>query len=73
MTQVADRLAAASLLRPRRITRRLAIAAAAAVLLAALVIAVPRVLDPVCGDWFGAPPFRALQRVAQAAHHAVVR
>jgi len=70
MAQVADRLAAAALVRPRS-RRRWVIAAAAVVALVALVIAVPRVLEPACRDWFGAAPFRALYRAAQAAHHAI--
>ncbi len=71
MAQVADRLAAASLVRPLRIRRALIIAAAALLVLAILLVAVPRILDPACGNWFGAAPFRALQRAAQAAHHAI--
>jgi eukaryotic-like serine/threonine-protein kinase len=72
MAQVADRLAAAARRRPRRIPRWAVVAAVALVLLVALVIAVPRVLAPLTGDWFGAAPFRALQRAAQAAHDALL-
>jgi hypothetical protein len=71
MAQVAERLAAAALRRPHRVRRYVVAAAAALVLLVALVVAVPGVLAPLGGDWFGAAPFRALQRAAQAAHDAI--
>src|SRR6185436_5715238 len=70
MARVAERLAAAQLVRPRRILRYALAAAAALVALVALAIAMPRTLAPLTGDWFGAAPFRALQRGAQAAHDA---
>jgi serine/threonine-protein kinase len=72
MARVAERLAAASLVRPHRIRRIAIIAAAALALLAALAIAAPQLFDPLTGRWFGAPPFRALQRGARAAHEAIV-
>jgi serine/threonine protein kinase len=72
MARVAERLGSASLVRPHRVRRYAIAAAAALVLLAALVIALPQVLRPLTGDWFGAPPFRALQRAASAAHHAIL-
>jgi serine/threonine-protein kinase len=71
MARVAERLAATTLRRPRRIGRVIAIAAAALVLVTAIPIAAPGVLDPLCGDWFGAPPFRAARRGARAAHDAI--
>jgi len=73
MARVAERLAAAQLVRPRRILRYAIAAAAALVALVALAIAMPRTLAPLTGDWFGAAPFRALQRGAQAAHDAIAK
>lgn len=72
MARVADRLAAAELLRPRRFQRYVIAAAAALVLLVVLVISVPQVLAPFGGDWFGAAPFHALQRGAQAVHDSIL-
>jgi hypothetical protein len=40
-------------------------------ILCALMIAVPSLLDPLCGDWSGAEPFRWARRAARAAHAAV--
>jgi serine/threonine-protein kinase len=73
MARVAERLAAAELVRPRRFLRYAIAAAAALAVLAALAIAMPNALAPLTGDWFGAAPFRALQRTAQAAHDAIAR
>jgi serine/threonine protein kinase len=72
MAQLADRLAGAALMRPRRVRRYVIAAAAAVVLLVALAIAMPGVLASLTGDWFGAAPFRAMQRAAQAAHDAIL-
>jgi eukaryotic-like serine/threonine-protein kinase len=70
MQQVADRLAAMSLVRPRR-RRVLAIVAAAVAAVLIVTIAFPRVLDPLCGNWFGAAPFRKLRSGAQHVHDAL--
>jgi serine/threonine-protein kinase len=61
MAQVADAIAAMSLVRPRRIARLLLIALAVLVVLAGLTIAVPGVLGPL----------RALRGPAQHAHDAL--
>jgi eukaryotic-like serine/threonine-protein kinase len=71
MQQVADRLAAMQLVRPSRLPRILAYTGAALLALVLLLIAVPAVFDPLCGDWFGGGPFRALRGAAEAAHHAL--
>jgi serine/threonine protein kinase len=73
MARVAERLATAALVRPHRVRRYALVAAAALVLLAVLVISLPRVLGPLTGGWFGAAPFRALQRSAQGAHDAILK
>jgi serine/threonine protein kinase len=69
MTEVAERLGAASRVRPRAV-RVVWIAASLLAILCALVIAVPSLLDPLCGDWSGAAPFRLARRAAHAAHAA---
>jgi serine/threonine protein kinase len=69
MAEVADRLAAMQL---RRTTfRPLTIAALAFVALVVLAIAVPSILNPLCGDWFGGGVFRAARHAAATAHHAL--
>jgi serine/threonine-protein kinase len=68
MARVADRLAAITLDRPRRISRILLVAAVVLVVFAILAIAVPRVLSPLCGDWFGGRPFCAAQSGARSVH-----
>jgi serine/threonine protein kinase len=70
MVEVAERLAAATRPRPR-IRRLLWLAIPLAALLCAAAIAVPSLLDPLCGDWFGAAPFRLARRAARDAHAAV--
>jgi serine/threonine protein kinase len=70
MTEVAKRLGTASHVRSR-VARMLLVAALLLVALCAGVIALPSLLDPVCGDWFGAPVFRLARRGARAAHAAV--
>jgi serine/threonine protein kinase len=70
MVEVADRLAAAAQVRPRRV-RPAWIAIPLLAILCALMIAVPSLLDPLCGDWSGAEPFRWVRRAARAAHAAV--
>ena len=72
MARVAERLAAAALVRPHRMRRIALFAAAALALVTAVAIAAPQLFDPLTGRWFGAPPFRALQRGARAAHEAIV-
>jgi serine/threonine-protein kinase len=69
MAELAERLGAASRVRPRRV-RVLWIAATLLAILCALAIAVPSLLDPLCGDWSGAAPFRWARRAAHAAHAA---
>jgi serine/threonine-protein kinase len=71
MAQVAERLAATTLI--ERKPWRLALRVAAIVLAALLLITIlwPRVLDPFCGDWFGSPPFRALRWVTRGVHDAI--
>jgi serine/threonine protein kinase len=70
MSEVAARLAAATRVRPR--TRRLLwLAIPLAALLCAAAIAVPALLDPLCGNWFGAAPFRLARRAAHDAHAAI--
>ncbi|MDB4956372.1 MAG: hypothetical protein JWO36_3941 [Myxococcales bacterium] len=71
MAQVADRLAAAALKRPRRVLEIAAIVVGVLVLLAIVAIAFPQTLDALGGDWFGAPPFRAASRGAHAIHDAL--
>jgi len=70
MTELAERLAAAAEERPRR-RRWLWLTAAAVALVCAVAITAPSLLDPLCGDWFGAPAFRLARRGARAAHTAV--
>jgi serine/threonine-protein kinase len=72
MTEVAERLAAAARPRPRA-RRLLWLAIPLVALLCAAAIAVPSLLDPLCGHWFGAAPFRFARRAAHAAHTAVFR
>jgi serine/threonine protein kinase len=71
MAEVAARLARAS--RPRRhwIWRALRIALPALVAVCALAVVVPSLLDPLCGDWFGAAPFRLARQGALAGHTAI--
>ena len=73
MAQIADRLAVARLKRPRRLLWIIAIVLAVVVVLALATVAWPRILDPLCGNWFGAGPFRAASRGAHAAHAAIFR
>jgi len=70
MPDLAERLAAAAEERPRH-RRWPWLAAAAIAALCAIAIAVPSLLDPLCGDWFGAPAFQLARRGARAAHAAV--
>jgi serine/threonine protein kinase len=70
MPALAEHLAAAAEERPRR-RRALWIAAAAIAIACAVAIIAPSLLDPLCGDWFGAPAFRVARRGARAAHAAV--
>jgi serine/threonine protein kinase len=70
MSDVAERLAAASRARPR-LVRALRIAVPALVALCALLVALPSLLDPLCGGWFGSAPFRGVRRAGLAAHAAV--
>jgi len=70
MAEVAARVAAASRARPR-VRRLLWIAPLVLAALCALAVAVPSLLDPLCGDWFGAAPFRLAQRGARVAHAAI--
>jgi serine/threonine-protein kinase len=70
MAEVAERLAAAARARPRA-RRLLWLAIPLVALLCAVAIAVPALLDPLCGDWFGAAPFRFARRAARNAHAAV--
>jgi serine/threonine-protein kinase len=69
MTEVAERLAAAAQARPRR--RIWWLAPVVLAILCAVAIAMPPLLDPLCGDWFGAAPFRQARRGARAAHAAI--
>jgi serine/threonine-protein kinase len=71
MSEVAERLAAAELLPPERARRRLLIAAIIAAAIVALAVLQPKILDPLCGEWFGAPAFRAARKAAQGAHDAI--
>jgi serine/threonine-protein kinase len=68
MAEVARRLGAGS---RSRVVRVLGLAVVLLVLLSALAIAMPSLLDPLCGDWFGAATFRLARRGAHAAHAAV--
>jgi serine/threonine-protein kinase len=70
MAEVAARIRTASHARTR-IARLVWIAVALVVILCALAIALPSLLDPLCDDWFGAEPFRLARRGARAAHAAV--
>ncbi|HEX3765760.1 MAG TPA: serine/threonine-protein kinase [Kofleriaceae bacterium] len=72
MADVAERLAAA-LARPRRRLWWLAIPPAIAAAACAAAIAVPSLLDPLCGGWFGASAARAARDAAHTAHVAVFR
>jgi serine/threonine protein kinase len=71
MAEVADRLAASALKTPRRIAWIALIVLAVLVVLALVTIAVPQILNPLCGDWFGAEPFRAASRGAHFVHDAI--
>ncbi|HET7505418.1 MAG TPA: serine/threonine-protein kinase [Kofleriaceae bacterium] len=71
MAEVVERLRAATHARSRGV-RVLRLAIPLLVLLCALAIALPSLLDPLCGDWFGAPAVRQLRRAARAAHAAVL-
>ena len=71
MSQFADRLATIARTRPRRISGILLIAATVLVAVVVIAIAVPRVLAPLCGDWFGAAPFCAAGEGAQTVHDAL--
>ncbi len=66
MTEVAERLAAAAW--PRRL---LWLAILLAAILCAAAIAKPSLLDPLCGNWSGAAPFRLARQAARHAHAAV--
>jgi serine/threonine protein kinase len=70
MTEVAEQLRAAARPRPRAV-RVAWIAIPVVAILCALAIAAPSMLDPVCGDWFLAAPFRLARRGARVAHAAV--
>ena len=70
MAELAEQLAAASRARPRRWLLPW-LAAALIAILCAVAIAMPSLLDPLCGDWFGAEPFRLARRAAYTAHAAV--
>ena len=70
MAEVAERLAAAAAARPRR-RRALWIAIPLVALVCAVAIAAPSLLDPLCGSWPGAAPFRLARDAARAAHAAV--
>jgi serine/threonine-protein kinase len=72
MAEVAERLAAAARPRPRA-RRLLGLAIVVVALVCAAIIAVPALLDPLCGDWFGAAPFRLARRAAHSAHATVFR
>jgi len=76
MAEVAARLDQAK--QPRRrlvrlLWRVLRIALPVVVALSVIAIAAPSVLDPLCGDWALAAPFRLARRNARAAHDAVSR
>jgi serine/threonine-protein kinase len=70
MAEVALRLGKAKQVR-RRTWRVLRIAIPLLVVLCAVAIAAPSLLDPLCRDWFGAAPFRLAQREARLAHAAI--
>ena len=69
MAEVAERIAAASHARARR--RWWWLVPALLAVVCALVIALPSWLDPLCGDWFGAPACRWARQGARAAHAAI--
>jgi serine/threonine-protein kinase len=71
MAEVAERLAATRLVSPRRRLRIALIATAAIAALLLVLAIVPSILDPLCGDWFGAPVFRTLRRAAHVMHDPV--
>jgi serine/threonine-protein kinase len=76
MAEVAARLDQAK--KPRRrfvrlLWRVLRIALPVIVALSVVAIAVPSVLDPLCGDWALAAPFQLARRSARAAHDVVSR
>jgi serine/threonine-protein kinase len=71
MAEIADRLAATRLVSPRRRLRIALVAVAAAVALVLVLAIAPSILDPLCGDWFGAPVFRGLRRAAHVVHDPV--
>jgi serine/threonine protein kinase len=70
MAEVAERLGTTSRVR-WRVVRVLLIAVTLLAILCAIAIAMPSLLDPLCGDWFGAAPFRLARTGARAAHAAV--
>jgi len=70
MAELAERIAAAARANPRS-RRAWWIGLAVVALAIAAAIAAPAVLDPLCGDWFGAPAFQLARRGARAAHAAV--
>ena len=69
MQQLAERLEATRLVRRRRLWLPITLAAAAALLV--LVIALPGVLSPLCGHWFGGGAFRSVRGRARRVHHAI--
>ncbi|HEX2685103.1 MAG TPA: serine/threonine-protein kinase [Kofleriaceae bacterium] len=70
MAEVAKRLDTASHARSH-LARGLAIAILLLAFLCGLAIALPSLLDPLCGDWSGGAQFRWVQQRARAAHAAV--
>ena len=70
MDEVVKRLGTASHARSR-LGRVLLLAILLLATLCAVAIARPSLLDPLCGDWFGAEPFRLARQGARAAHAAV--
>jgi len=70
MTQVAARLSTAAHARSR-VARLLGIAALLLAAVSAGVIVRPSLLDPLCGDWFGAPAFRVARLGARTTHAAI--
>ncbi len=72
MAEVATRLEESALVRPVRWARVGAIAAAVTAALFLALAVHPALANPLCGDWFGAPPFRAVRGAASAVHDKVV-